>query len=123
MITVDVSDLTRLAADMGVWELRLAAKGRVALAEAGNELRDAWKDNARITAGQHGKHYPNSIKAKPVGPFTVEVGPTPGMRQGAMSFEYGSSNQPPHLDGQRALDETLPKLTAKLEAAIAGAFL
>jgi hypothetical protein len=119
VITVDVSDLRVLSAALGRSQLRLAGLAPAVLAEAGAELQRAWKSNASLTAGKHGKWYPNSIKVKPAGPLAVEVGPTPGMRQGAMSFEFGSRNQPPHLDGQRALDATMPSLKAKVEALMA----
>lgn len=118
MMTVDVSDLRVLSAQLGKSQLRLAALAPAVLAEAGAELQKAWRDNAKLTAGKHGRWYPSSIKARPAGPLAVEVGPTPGMRQGAMSFEFGSRNQPPHLDGQRALDATLPSLKSKVEALI-----
>lgn len=118
MITVDVSDLTRLSAQLGKSQLRLASRAPAVLMEVGLELQEAWRANATETAGAHGKWYPRSIKAKPAGPLAVEVGPSPGMRQGGMSFEFGSVNQPPHLDGQRALDATLPSLQAKAEALI-----
>lgn len=123
MISVDVSDLTRLSVELGKSQLRLARNATAVLAEAGKDLQDAWRENATQTAGAHGKWYPRSIKAKPAGPLAVEVGPTPGMRQGAMSFEFGSSNQPPHLDGQRALDATLPTLRAKTEELIVKSLL
>lgn len=123
MITVDVSDLRILSASLGRSQFRLAAAAPAVLAEAGAELQRAWRANATITAGKHGKWYPSSIKSKPAGPLAVEVGPTPGMRQGAMSFEFGSRNQPPHLDGQRALDATLPSLRAKVEELMARSVL
>lgn len=123
MITVDVGDLYRLSAELGRSQLRLAGLAQATLMEAGVELQDAWRANASATAGRHGKWYPASIKTKPAGPLAVEIGPTPGMRQGAMSFEFGSRNQPPHLDGQRALDATLPSLQAKVQALMAKALL
>ena len=120
---VDVSDLARLSAELGRSQYRLAGLAQPVLMEAGLELQESWRANATATAGRHGKWYPASIKTKPVGAMEVEVGPTPGMRQGAMSFEFGSRNQPPHLDGQRALDATLPSLQAKVQALMAKALL
>jgi hypothetical protein len=35
-----------------------------------------------------------------------------------MSFEYGSRNQPPHLDGQRAADAVGPTIDKLVSAAI-----
>ena len=87
------------------------ASGRVARAlgevyvQTGESFRDAWRQNAVQTAGEAGKHYPNSIESTPrirLG-LEVEVGPNPALPQGGMSFEFGSSKQPPHLDGARAM--------------------
>jgi hypothetical protein len=118
----EVADLQRLAADFGRIELFMAGGASKMLIEAGDDLRDAWKDNAKLTAGQHGKWYPNSIQCKSDGPFAVEVGPTPGRRQGTRSFEFGSENQPPHLDGQRALEAELPRFERRVEIYAAGIF-
>ena len=59
--------------------------------------------NARRTAGKHGKHYPRSITEEMklfggLGLIAGEYGPDEALRQGGMSFEGGSRNQPPHLD-------------------------
>lgn len=123
MIVVDVTDLEQLGAHLGRSQWRLSALAPAVMAEVGLELQNAWRANAKATAGKHGKWYPSSIKAKPDGPLAVKVGPTPGMRQASMSFEFGSSNQPPHLDGQRALDATLPTLKAKVEALMVKALI
>lgn len=72
------------------------------------DVRDQWRTNATATAGKHGKHYPKSIQHKMVPSLTAIVGevePDASMPQGGMSFEYGSVNQPPHLDGQRAAQQ------------------
>lgn len=45
------------------------------------------------------------------------VAPDPGMPQGGMSFEFGSSNQPPHLDGARALVAFEPQFLSMVEKA------
>jgi hypothetical protein len=39
------------------------------------------------------------------------------MPQGGMSFEYGSRNQPPHLDGLHALDTIGPRVESMFDAA------
>ena len=84
------------------------------------ELRDAWQANARKTARRHGKHYPRAITADQV-PITDaiawEIGPEARRRQGGMGpgFEYGSRNQPPHLDGARAALAQEPKFFKALD--------
>ncbi|QYC44939.1 hypothetical protein Nocox_36925 [Nonomuraea coxensis DSM 45129] len=79
------------------------------------QLQRAWRDNARRTAGRHGKHYPNSITSEQIPSTSAaiwEIGPEIGRKQGSMGrgFEFGSVNQPPHLDGTRALTQQEPKL-------------
>lgn len=72
---------------------------------------DLAKANAKRTAGEHGKHYPRSITSEMgsgLGLFgntiSGEYGPDASKPQGGMSFEYGSRNQPPHLDLARSAD-------------------
>jgi hypothetical protein len=74
--------------------------------------------NAERTAGAHGKHYPKSITSEQRKPFmgfgasvfSAEYGPDAAKLQGGMSFEYGSRNQPPHLDLARSADVIGPSL-------------
>ena len=90
------------------------------LVEGGKDLREAWKRNARETAGEHGRLYPESIESHlvPSLALVVEVGPNPSKPQGSMSFEFGSSKQPPHLDGQRAADEVVPRIEKRIDSAL-----
>lgn len=67
------------------------------------------RDNAKRTAGKHGKHYPNSITwdrkvGGAFGFYRAEYGPDPAKKQGGMSFEHGSRNQAPHLDLAKSAD-------------------
>lgn len=70
------------------------------------------KDNARRSEGEHGKHYHKAFSAEMRPTFagfgTVihsgEYGPDIARPQGGMSFEFGSRNQPPHLDLARSAD-------------------
>lgn len=92
-------------------------------ARIGNQLA---KDHARRTAGKHGKHYPNSMSSELIGRFgystgtnySAEYGPVVGRRQGSMSFEHGSRNQPPHFDLARSADEISPALHREVRAAL-----
>ena len=78
------------------------------------------RDNARRTAGRHGKHYPKAFdwetRGSLFGPagFVGEYGPNPGRRQGRMSFEGGSRNQPPHLDLAKSADLIGPALAQEV---------
>jgi len=104
---LDFSDLLKLEADVEVDARRLAEKAYPVAKKFAEKLKKDWQKNARSTARQHGKHYPRSITAEQKfvldGP-DWEVGPESGLPQGGMGrgFEYGSVNQPPHLDGARA---------------------
>lgn len=121
MFFIDDHELRALAVNFG----KVSAETTTVLVgvfkEGGNDLRDEWKANARATSGQHGKHYPDSILAKMrlSADIEVEVGPDPSLPQGGMSFEYGSVNQPPHLDGQRAADTIVPRFERRVETTMA----
>lgn len=67
------------------------------------------KGFAKQSAGKHGKHYPNAMSAEARGLLTWEYGPDSAKPQGGMSFEYGSRNQPPHLDLARSADIAGPR--------------
>jgi len=75
--------------------------------DEGKKFTEQWRANAKATARKHGKHYPNSITDEMrIGTNIVfEAGPESGRPQGGMGpgFEFGSQNQPPHLDGARAM--------------------
>lgn len=84
------------------------------------DVRDLWRENATITAGKHGKLYPKSIQYEMKSGFnhiTGEIMPKGGP-QSDMSFELGSRNQPPHLDGQRAFDTWRPEIQRRINRAV-----
>lgn len=124
-MSIEITGALELAADMG-----RAAVGAIEavtqITEAtGVELRETWKDNARQTAGKHGRRYPASITSERIPAFgaaVVEIGPDSSKPQGGMGpgFEYGSVNQPPHLDGTKAVEEIEPKYASEIELAIGG---
>lgn len=59
---------------------------------------------ARQSAGDHGKHYHKAFTVEAITPLVWEYGPDASMPQGGMSFEFGSRNQPPHLDLAKSAD-------------------
>ncbi len=69
------------------------------------------KRNARENSGAHGKHYPRAARRWRLGAGQYLYGPDPTMKQGAMSFEDGSRNQPPHNDYGNSAD----RITANAE--------
>lgn len=82
------------------------------------------KDNARRSAGRHGKHYHRAFTAEMRSDFhgfgssvfSGEYGPDISKPQGGMSFERGSRNQPPHLDLARSADAIGPAFARKVAA-------
>lgn len=98
---------------------------RAVTEEASIELTALWRAKARITAGKHGKLYPSTIGATEVprfGAVVFRIEPDQNKRQGGMGrgFEYGSVNQPPHMDAHKAVAETGPKFAAAIELAAKG---
>jgi hypothetical protein len=69
---------------------------------------------AKQTARRHGKHYPSAITSEAIGALVWEYGPDSSLPQGGMSFEYGSRNQPPHLDLARSADIVGPRFAQEV---------
>jgi hypothetical protein len=123
-VNIDDRELRALAADLSAMPNK-SLKAMRAVFEAGaDNLASRWRANAKETSGTHGKHYPASItwQERFSTDLEFEVGPEVGKPQGRMGpgFEYGSVNQPPHLDGNRAADELLPKIEGDIAAVMAG---
>lgn len=112
MITIDSHELAAVAIDIGKVGVQSTRAMIEVFQDGGKTLSNAWAHNARATSGVHGKHYPNSIdwEMQLSTDIVIEVGPNPAKPQGGMSFEEGSVNQPPHLDGQRAADYEIPMI-------------
>lgn len=91
--------------------------------KVGNEVAQT---SARRQSGTHGKHYPNAFTAEmhPSGGYVYsgEYGPDAAMPQGGMSFEWGSRNQPPHLDLNKSADVIAPAFGRKVGEAVDGLF-
>lgn len=88
-----------------------AARSVKTRAEQGNRSAKAF---ATKSAGSHGKHYPDAFSAEAISAFEWEYGPDASKPQGGMSFEYGSRNQPPHMDLNKSADIVGPKLDADM---------
>lgn len=96
-----IDDLARDAARIPAKARRDMTRVVTKRAKKGNRLAKAF---ARESAGAHGVHYHKAFDAEALTPLSWEYGPDAGMPQGGMSFEYGSRNQPPHLDLNRSAD-------------------
>lgn len=119
----DASEIYRLAGDLTAVTAKMVPALRTTMAAAGEAFSNDWRDNARETSGQHGVHYPDSIDSELVfnaGGVSVDVGPNSAKKQGSMGrgFEFGSINQPPHLDGLRALDGAQQRVERMVDATI-----
>lgn len=117
-VSFDMSGVTRLANDLAKSPAFVRTQGRAFITQAAGDLRNQWRRNATSTSGLHGKHYPKSIDFRlggnGISGIEAEVGPLSGP-QSNMSFEYGSSNQDPHLDGQHALDYVGPRMLRRFD--------
>lgn len=114
-------EIFELANDLGAAPAKVASALYDTFKEQGEQFADDWRANAEATSGEHGKHYPASITSETRVGFGIEVetGPESGRKQGSMGrgFEFGSRNQPPHLDGLRALgpaDARLMRVAGKI---------
>lgn len=119
----DASEIYDLAGDLSQVGPKMIPALRVSMAAAGEAFADDWRDNAIETSGEHGKHYPHSIDSELVfnaRGVSVDVGPNSAKKQGGMGagFEFGSVNQPPHLDGLRALDGAQRRVERIVDATI-----
>lgn len=119
----DASQFAALARGLQAASITSSSVAVPAMRGFAKVVETAWKSNATATAGSHGVHYPNAITSEVrVSGFQVvaEVGPDSSRPQGGMGpgFEFGSRNQPPHLDGIRAIDTTSEAGANALEAAV-----
>lgn len=127
MIRSDATEVYRLAGDMSQVGARSIPALRGSMLAVGEAFAEEWRRNAVETSGEHGRHYPNSIDAElafSVRSVEVEVGPNRAKKQGSMGrgFEFGSRNQPPHLDGLRALDGMQVRAERIIDATIGHLF-
>lgn len=127
-MSIEIQGLTGLTRDLETAAAEALPAVRAVTIANGQMLRDIWRDNARRTAGKHGKWYPSSITSQGTSSgggalgAVVEVGPDKSRRQGGMGrgFEYGSVHQPPHLDGTKAAEQVEPQFVSEIEQAISG---
>jgi hypothetical protein len=123
MFRGDASEVFKMAADLASIGAKSVPAMRGVMAGVGESFAAEWASNARETSGEHGIHYPDSITAElvfDVGGISVDVGPDKSKKQGSMGrgFEFGSRNQPPHLDGLRALDGLQVRAERMVESAV-----
>lgn len=119
---MSADEVLSLAVDLGTASGKVARGLYSAFKDGGQAFAEDWRANAVATSGAHGKHYPKSITSETRVGFEiiVETGPESAMKQGGMGpgFEFGSQNQPPHLDGARALPASDARMMRAADAAI-----
>lgn len=91
-----------------------------ALEETAIDVRDDWKLNIEASAGDYAKHYKRSIRyVMDKKRHEARIRPDRRFKQSNMEFEYGGPNQPPHLDGLRALEKNGPRVQRRVDAKLA----
>jgi hypothetical protein len=115
-------EIRKLAADLSAAGPKMVGPLRKVWQEIGDRTAQEWADIATVTAGAHGKHYPKSIDAELTFStnLSVEIGPNSAKKQGSMGrgFEFGSVNQPPHLDGLKAVTKMEPVVEVMARSAV-----
>lgn len=118
----DMSDVRALERHLARVAAQAERDTRAVLMRGAVNIKRDWRSNAAATAGKHAKLYPRSIGfdgVRQVGPVSfVDIGPDKAGPQGALGnlLEYGSSKNPPHRDGGRALDAEAPRFEAQMAA-------
>jgi hypothetical protein len=115
-----------LAADLAAAPVRLAELLPPVVSKGGLNVKKDWRANASGNA--HAPHYPASITYDMevrAGAVEAEIGPDKDKKQGALGniLEFGTSKNPPHNDGGRALAVEEPKFIAACEAVAEQALL
>jgi hypothetical protein len=127
----DTRALDALAVDLGKMSDAVHRQVRGVFQEGASDLKKEWQANAKESAGTHGRLYPYSIdwEERVSTNLDFEVGPNDGKSvaggnpgQAGEGYEYGSVNQPPHLDGNRAADRLIPLIERRIVIAAEGLF-
>jgi hypothetical protein len=122
-MSADVSGLEALARALARAAALSDDQCRQVVARGALNIKKDWQNNARASAGRHGRLYPSSIgyddpvTVPGVGTSAV-IGPDKARPQGALGnlIEFGSVHNPPHNDGGRALLAEEPRFVAAVEA-------
>lgn len=109
-----MSEWGDLGANFGKFTSTDGARLHALVRDEGQDIMEDWRENARKTSGRAASWYVPSIQAKSrrVGTLHYEAEVSPIGPGGGVGFEFGSRNQPPHLDGMKAAqvaEERLPK--------------
>lgn len=117
-------EIAALARDFEKASIKVASALFDAYRGAGEGFRDDWRHNVQaVSPHGHLKHLPAAITTEMrFAGFQIEVetGPESGKRQGKLGRgdEFGSRNQPPHLNGLRAMPAAEKRLDKLADEAI-----
>lgn len=120
------AEFEALAADLAAAPARLAELLPPVVSKGALNIKNDWRANASGNA--HAPHYPASItydiEERPDS-VSAEIGPDKNKRQGPLGniLEFGTSKNPPHLDGARALAAEAPRFIEACEAVAEQALL
>jgi len=126
-MSIDIRALEGLVADIARAGAQVERRSQQVISKGALNITTEWRANARATAGRHARLYPSSIgydlEPSPFG-ISAVIGPDKDAAQGALGnlLEFGSSKNPPHNDGGRALAAEEPRFLAAVEA-LAGELL
>lgn len=118
-MTADVRELFQLAVAFERNIPEAETQMRAIVTRGALQVKNDWKANAIVTSRRHARVYPYSVSydVKPIpGGAQAEIGPDKDRTQGPLGnlLEYGSSKNPPHNDGGRALLAEAPRFAAQV---------
>ena len=101
-----------LAADLAAAPVRVTTGIMPVVSKGALNIKAGWRANA--SGNPHAPHYPASITYDlevDAHGASAEIGPDKNLRQGPLGniLEYGTSKNPPHNDGGRALAAEEPR--------------
>jgi hypothetical protein len=119
-VNIDARNIRDLANDFGHVPSRATRSVANVVGDQAKRGTRLAQTFARSSAGDHGHLYPRTITSerRDTAGLSWVYGPDSAMPQGGMSFEFGSRNQPPHLDLNRSADIIGPTLAQKVMDAI-----
>lgn len=120
-IEVDASEVVTLAHWMNTLGPDLGKPVSELTKRIGDEHAAAWRANARRTSGSHGRRYPGTIRNRFSSGATWAESESGSTNPASRGYEFGSRNQPPHLDGTKAFDKAEKDFIAAGEAAVIAA--